>query len=369
MAPLSAKERQRRRREKLKSSGQYDIYKVRNTQYSREYRQKQKQIIQELPAAEKACLLEEKRENDRNRKKKSRERQRNELNMTLVQPTTLSAESPAYSAQSSLNQAANKVCDSLPNSPRKKRALIRKLATDFSVSMKSPEKKSRIAEQMVSLVQEFYQRDDISLIPPGERDAVTVRGSSGKTKLQKRYLVMNMRETYLTFKEENANVNIDLSKFTELRPVNVLPCSQTPSNMCLCTHHQNFIMALDSLHGYVPSIPPYTKDFSASCLVSPGREECWFGTCEHDGGEKCGFGNMYFLPDDSGLCQSPAKWMKWVETNGHLIKNEQTGTIEDLFNYAESMAPAFLKHCFIERMQSISYEADKTDASRPDSTI
>ena len=82
------------------------------------------------------------------------------------------------------------------------------------------------------MVQNFYKRDDISRISPGKRDVVTVRDATGKVKLQKRHMIMSIKETYALFKEERSHVKIGLSKFAELRPADVLLSSQTPVNVC-----------------------------------------------------------------------------------------------------------------------------------------
>ena len=78
----------------------------------------------------------------------------------------------------------------------------------------------------------FYCRGDISKIAPGRIDVVTVRDEAGKKKLQKRHLVMRIKECYATFKESNPDVKIGVSKFAEIRPTNVLLSSETPSNIC-----------------------------------------------------------------------------------------------------------------------------------------
>ena len=62
------------------------------------------------------------------------------------------------------------------------------------------------------------------------------------------------------FKEEKANVKIAISMFADLSPLNLLLNSQTPSNVCLSTYHQNFIMAVKAVRNYLPGIPSYIND-------------------------------------------------------------------------------------------------------------
>ena len=53
--------------------------------------------------------------------------------------------------------------------------------------------------------------------------------ANGKEKLQKRYLYMQIKETYALFKEKHPNVKIGISNFASLQPSQVLLSSQVPS--------------------------------------------------------------------------------------------------------------------------------------------
>ena len=127
---------------------------------------------------------------------------------------------------------------------------------------------------------------------------------------------MSIKETYTLFKEENPTTKIDLTKFGYLRPKNVKLSSETPANVCTCIYHQNVILALDAMHKYVLEIPLYSKSFAEGCLVS-SDEKCWYGNCDHD---TCSFDSTYEKPQNP---DDPAKWMKWEEVNGCVIKNKK----------------------------------------------
>lgn len=86
----------------------------------------------------------------------------------------------------------------LPKSPRKTKAVIRKLATEFKVSMNFPKKGnkgrlSRIPEGTVVKVKDFFNRDQVSRMCPGKRDVVTVRVEGKKEKHQKRHMCMSLK--------------------------------------------------------------------------------------------------------------------------------------------------------------------------------
>lgn len=60
-----------------------------------------------------------------------------------------------------------------------------------------------IPPETVKLVRDFYLLSDISYVCPGKRDYVTINENNEKTKAQRRLLLMNLREAYHLFKEEN----------------------------------------------------------------------------------------------------------------------------------------------------------------------
>ena len=119
------------------------------------------------------------------------------------------------------------------------------------------------------------------------------------------------------------------------------------------------MMALSAFHAVVPSVPSFSKDFAASCFVNPEEDCCWFGQCDHE--NTCGFQVKYPLPDDDA--EKNVKWMKWEEQNGRLIKNDNKGTVKNLYGYVVLMSQKFFRHCYIKRMQAKQYEEDKKNAA------
>ncbi len=121
---------------------------------------------------------------------------------------------------------------------------------------------------------------------------------------------------------------------------------------------ENPHIRVDAIHSHIPDIPSYTTEFSSSCLLQPEGDLCWFGKCTHNG---CGFAAKYSLPDN--VKDSRATWMQWQENNGRMVKMQETGTIEDLYNYICPMTPKFMQHSYIKRQQAKKYEEDKILAS------
>lgn len=222
-----------------------------------------------------------------------------------------------------------------------------------------------VSQLTVAAVKQFYCKDYISRITPGRRDVITVRDNEGKKKIQKRHLTMSIKECFATFKEENPEDKIGISKFAELRPQNVLLSSQTPANVCLCIHHQNFILALDVLHRQIQEIPAYSKEFPGSCLISNQEPACWYSECKH---KECGFGAKYGKFIGEGLLTDVrTRWVQWKEACGRITQCELKGSVKDVFEYVSSMAPKFIAHCFVKRKQEKRFEDDKNEALKPHS--
>ena len=67
MTPVSAAERQRKRRKKLKASGSYKVYKAKRAEYIKKYYLKKSIAFQSLKKEDKFLVLEDEREKARNR--------------------------------------------------------------------------------------------------------------------------------------------------------------------------------------------------------------------------------------------------------------------------------------------------------------
>lgn len=112
-----------------------------------------------LPKEESGRQVEDRREKDRERQLRCRNRKK--VKGILVKAVQISS-SPvaAYHAAHSLARALNRVKRVLPSSPRKRSAVVRKLSTDFGVTVVTPQsRKARsdmISEDTVQCVKLFF---------------------------------------------------------------------------------------------------------------------------------------------------------------------------------------------------------------------
>jgi len=184
-----------------------------------------------------------------------------QANATTPLRTPLRCVLPAYKSRSSETKGIKKIISVLPSSPRKQLVLISKIATDLGLAV--PVKcitREKLPNTTITLVQNFYEREDISRWTPGIKEYVCVRDENGeKHKVQKRYLVASLKELYGTFVEEFGKI-ISFSKFCDLRPDNIYSFSKTPLEACCCLQHKNFINLCNILSKYIPDFEVYSKD-------------------------------------------------------------------------------------------------------------
>ena len=86
------------------------------------------------------------------------------------------------------------------------------------------------------------------------------------------------------------------------------------------------------------------------------NEACWYGNCDND---ESSFSSNYAKPENK---DTPAKWMKWEEVNGRIIKNQKSSTVGYLYSYLRTILPDFFLDSFVKRTQAKSYEKDKQEA-------
>lgn len=122
-----------------------------------------------------------------------------------------------------------------------------------------------LSDEVVKVVQEYYRSDEVSKICPGLRDYVTVTDDGQKITIQRRLVLMNLKEAYVKFKidERYKEYKVGFSKFAELRPPECVLAFEKygTHNSCVCQYHQNFKLLFSSLKKMGLS------SFSYNCLI------------------------------------------------------------------------------------------------------
>ena len=167
-------------------------------------------------------------------------------------------------------------------------ARVAKQLVDTEGVFSRPDKKigKVLPTETIELVQNFYEKDDVSRIMPGMKDFVSVKQKDGKREhIQKRLILGDLSEIYRLFKEKYEHVKIGFTKFTQLRPPHcVLAGTSGTHNVCVCVHHENVKLMLnaidlESLTKNSSMILKNYHDCIQTIVCANARDECYLGEC------------------------------------------------------------------------------------------
>ena len=361
-------ERSKLFRKKLRGDVEkYSVFKAKDREQKRNERNEKKPLSE--------SELQNLRKKNRERKRKSRMKKKAQKTESC---NDNNENVHAYQTPQALGKAVRKVKSQLPKSPRKRKAVITKLATPSGLVISKHKKgnsggNKKVSVATITKVQEFFCKDYVSRQAPGKKDFVIKRQSGKKDYLQKRHMMFSLKEAHSLFQKEHPEVKIGLSKFSSLRPVNVLLSSDTPRNVCLCQYHENIRLICDCLSKEIEGFPTYSGDFVDKFVCDSSSEECMLARCQNcatyiwldEITESC---------DESCLCEK-ATWNQWerVEVTVPGKKNKppkvvkktkkvcKEGTINDVFISLRSKLPNFLEHVFVKRKQSSYFEERKSN--------
>ena len=275
--------------------------------------------------------------------------------------------SPPYTTVQSLGKAAARARKLLPQCPEKRKVVLKKLLLEVeetneascSLNFIKKEHRGSLKSEVVTAIKEFYFREDISRQAPGLKDFITVRKiGKPKEKMQIRHLCTSISETHALFVREYGEI-VGKSKFAEYRPKNIFLSSQLPHSVCLCRYHENYILALNAIHGISPECPRYNHDFIESVICENPTKECWLFTCD-----VCKDILDSNLEQYVNACKnSEVSWMVWQDSEGKLCKVLHSGSALELRKHILGMSRTFFEHCYAKRNQAVAYQNDRTAIS------
>lgn len=260
-----------------------------------------------------------------------------------------------YRSRQALGKALKRARHSLPSSPQKKHFVVREIAKsiglDVSVSPTSA-KRSIITEETISLVNDFYNNNDISWQAPGRKDHVIIRetneeGEKVKKIVQARYLMMSLREAHTKFMEENPDTKIGLSKFCDLRPAHVKLFDHLPHQVCVCSYHENVRLILVALKKY----SDLSTDFSSfvnQIVCDSQSKECMSNECL-----VCKDKLNSFSPQNPS---TSIVYHQWQTSNSRVEKVAIMSTVQEAFDELKQQSKHFLLHTYIKRKQSCAFK-------------
>lgn len=131
----------------------------------------------------------------------------------------------------------------------------------------------------------FYNDDTISRIMPGVKDTISVKSDNKRVRVQKRLLLLNLKELHAFFKESYPEVPVSFSAFVKLRPKHcILPGASGTHSVCVCTIHQNCKLMLDAINVAAltkDSLTPISnyKDCLKLIVCNSPSSDCYLNEC------------------------------------------------------------------------------------------
>ena len=352
-------ERVKKFREKLKADpAAYDAYLAKE----RERDKKQREYIKSQ-CSKSAAVLKRKKLAETERKRKYREKlkQKSVKTPESNQNVQFSPEKGSYKTNSSFGKAVSRVKQSLPQSPSKRRAVVRKLAiNEFSnlrtllTSGKVKSGRPAITNEITEKIRAFYERDDISLQQPGKRDTISVKDDNGEKCIkQKRILLTTIKECYEMFSKEYPDMKVKLTKFFELKPPYILNYAKMPHNVCICKYHANMDFCVKALFNVTRSFPSSSKDLLTRVVCDEDNEKCMRNACSD-----CADYDIASFVEET-ILQHPVSWQKWSDSEGMPTLIKVSGCVKDVLNGIQKEINQFKSHCFVRRSQLYYFEKSR----------
>ena len=211
-----------------------------------------------------------------------------------------------------------------------------------------------LAADTITLVQEFYDLDEVSRIMPGMKDFVSVRKGDSRIHVQKRLVLCNLKEVYLLFKEQNPSKSIGFSKFAQLRPKHcILAGASGTHSVCVCTIQQNVKLMMIGgkiAECIIDEVQLKTYDHClAQVICNPPQPDCYFNCC-------CSCPGISALKThlkefmDANLVDNVV-FKQWVSVDRCTLETVSKPADEFVDAFCEKLK-VLITHSFIARQQS-----------------
>ena len=178
---------------------------------------------------------------------------------------------------------------------------------------------------------------------PGKKDYVSI---SKNVHQQKRLLLSNLKELFISFKQKHEDIKIGYSKFCSLRPKwCILPGANGTHSVCVCTYHQNTKLLVEAMN----SGDSY-KDLLQKLVCFLSNKECMLGRCEQCPDRRILIDYLYdyFNKFDDDHMIFYTQWDHSDRSTLSKMVSDIPTFIEKLTNSLEDLKP----HSFISKSQS-----------------
>ncbi len=252
----------------------------------------------------------------------------------------------------------------LPSSPRKRKAVLSRLAVQSGLVLRKDSTPSRINGNAIEAtvrdtVAAFYESDKASRATPGRKEVKVVKIADGTTvEKQTRYLLGDVLETFTAFRERHPDMRIGKSSFASLRPVWVRVASETRHNVCLCVHHENFEFILKAISGFTEQLESNSRAFLKQMMCDVGSFQCASGACVECSNSV----------NDCAILTAVANRADEVTIKHWSKTPEKRCTLQltscELGDCVTTLRDNWLKfrlHCFIQKSQSMAFAQSREE--------
>lgn len=213
----------------------------------------------------------------------------------------------------------------------------------------------RLSQETVKIVRRFYLSPSISRTMPGTRDTVSFYENGVKVVKQKQLMLLNLRETYVLFKQEHGDLKVGASSFYNLRPKEcVLIGTKGTHVTCVCVYHQNVklmhevLLKLDLLMSH--------KDLMKKLMCQEATTKCKLLECKNCPPQDNLQEFILQLFEEKNISQVTYKnWVSTDRTNLIFI----TEKVEDFAMKYTDKLNDLIKHDFVAKTQAEKFEAQK----------
>lgn len=254
---------------------------------------------------------------------------------------------------------------------------IKKVETEFGVSSRMARKaKSLVKEKgimccpdpkpgktldqnVIDKVKDFYNSDDVSRVMPGRKDFVAMTVNGKKEHVQKRLVLMNLKECYELFKKTESAAKIGFSKFAELRPKNcILAGGNGTHSVCVCTTHQNVKLMIvggklkDVKIDEATDLGDY-KQCMSQIMCQEKTTDCYLNKCETCPGVSK-LKEVLLNHFEEGMIET-ITYKQWVSVDRCTFETFCKTVEEFVDSFCEQLV-GLKKHSFTSRQQSKYYK-------------
>lgn len=167
-----------------------------------------------------------------------------------------------------------------------------------------------ISEADKQTVINSFDSEDLSRPMAGTNDFVSEFRNGRKEQVQKRLLMMSLKEAYMIFEETCRDVKIGFTLFTQLRPKHcILLDSKGTHSVCVCTIHEN-VKLMNNCLGILSQIDISEKIL---CNVPTRGPECYFRTCEECISKEGAQEELATLLEET--CKEDIVFQQWLTTD------------------------------------------------------